>query len=159
MSLTNDTFTNNSATTAGGGLDTDGSPALLYNTIVAGNYIAGASYSTMPSEIGGTVSGSYNLIGDPSSRGGLPNGADGNIVGIDGQVPFLLSTIFATDTNGVPLLAGYGGPAADRRPGPGQSRHRRGERSAAQLPGPRPARTCHASARPTSAPSRARGSP
>ena len=110
VSLTGDTFTGNSSFSGGGGLDNDAGTATLYNTIVAGNYVFGSSYSTMPSEISGTVSGSNNLIGDPHSAGGLTDDSNGNIVGFGGVSPIALSTIFATDTNGIPLLANYGGP-------------------------------------------------
>ena len=111
--LTNDTFTGNSAVAEGGGLvndDFNHSVTTMYNTIVAGNYVARPPYVNMPGDIAGTVSGSNNLIGDPASDGGLTNGSGGNIVGIAGVSPIALSTIFATDANGVPLLASYGGP-------------------------------------------------
>ena len=141
LTLTNCTITGNTSTSGGSGIYNDDEvPPLLYNTIVAGNYIAGASYSTMPSEIYGTVSGSYNLIGDPSSRGGLPNGANGNIVGIGGVSPIPLSTIFALDPNGDPLLASYGGPTQTVALVPGSPAIDAGERDCAQLPARRPAR-------------------
>jgi hypothetical protein len=82
----------------------------LYNTIVAGNHRPGASYSTAPNEISGSVIGTNNLIGDPNTAGGLTNGSGGNIVGIGGVSPIPLSTIFATDSSGNPVLASYGGP-------------------------------------------------
>ena len=64
----------------------------------------------MPSEISGpgTVTGSYDLIGDPNSAGGLTNGTNGNIVGQNGS-PIPLATIFAVDANGNPVLGTYGG--------------------------------------------------
>ena len=156
VTLTNDTITDNSATD-GGGLDNTGT-ATLYNTIVAGNYVSGPSYSdSTPSEIAGTVSGSNNLIGDPNSAGGLTNGSDGNIVGIGGVSPIPLSTIFATDANGIPC---WPTTAGRRRPSPW---------SRAAPPSTRGARACPTIqyidqrgfprvGRPTSAPSRARGS-
>ena len=106
--LTGDTFTGNSAASDGGLLN-QGNLA-LYNTIVAGNVAASPGSSTVPSDILGTVTGTNNLIGDPNSAGGLTNGSDGNIVGIGGASPIPLSTIFATDASGVPVLASYGGP-------------------------------------------------
>ena len=106
--MTGDTFTGNNAT-YGCGLDNDSGVATLYNTIVAGNYVTRFSYDSMPSEISGTVSGSYNLIGDPHSAGGLTIGPSGNILGVADTYPIPLSMIFATDANGVPLLASYGG--------------------------------------------------
>jgi predicted outer membrane repeat protein len=111
--LTGDTFTGNSAGGGGGIYTVRGGAPTLYDTIVVGNSIAGSSYSTMPSEISGTIIGFNNLIGDPNSSGGLTNNANlngsGNIVGLAGS-PFPLSAIFATDANGVPLLTSYGGP-------------------------------------------------
>ena len=108
--VTGDTFTNNNAEN-GCGLNSVGATT-LYNTIVAGNFVTGTSYTGIggdPNEISGTVTGSYNLIGDPESAGGLTNNSNGNTVGIDGQSPIPLSTIFATDSNGIPVLASYGG--------------------------------------------------
>jgi hypothetical protein len=111
--LTGDTFTGNFAVNGGGIYSIRGGAPTLYDTIVAGNYVTGSSYSAMPSEIDGTVLGFNNLIGDPNSSGGLENfqnlNGSGNIVGLNGS-PYPLSAIFATDANGVPLLYGYGGP-------------------------------------------------
>jgi hypothetical protein len=111
--LTGDTFAGNSASNDGGGLSANlDTPVTLNDTIVAGNYITGGSYSTMPSDMGAftPVTGSYNLVGDPKSAGGLTEDVNGNIVGYFGLRPLPISTIFATDSSGVPLVAFYGGP-------------------------------------------------
>ena len=111
----------------------------------------------MPSEIAGGVSGSNNLIGDPGSAGGLTDGPDGNIVGINGVIPIPVSAIFATDANGGPLLANYGGPTDTVALVPGSPAI---DAASAPCPTTRAptSATSRASARPTSAPSRARAS-
>ena len=52
----------------------------LRNSIVAGNTVDGT-----PTDIfeGGVAAASHNLIGDAASAGGIQNGVDGNIVGVD----------------------------------------------------------------------------
>ncbi len=73
--VTDCTISGNSASGGdGGGLYNVGK-ATLTDTIVAGN-----EQDMTPSDIGGTVTGSYNLIGSGGS-GGLVNGTSGNIVG------------------------------------------------------------------------------
>jgi predicted outer membrane repeat protein len=78
LALTNVTLTGNTLTgsPSGAGLANDGS-AVLINTIVAGNSFAGDD-----ADLGGTVSGTshHNLIGAPA--GGLVNGVNGNLTGI-----------------------------------------------------------------------------
>jgi hypothetical protein len=94
-----------------GGLNVSEGTANLYNTIVAQNSV-GTGPIAIPSDIvnpGGTVTGSYNLIGIGGS-GGLMNGQDGNLVGV--ADPGLGSLAFnggATKT--IALLAGS--PAID----------------------------------------------
>ena len=58
---------------AGGGLYNTGTLE-LFNTIVAGNTLGGS-----PSDVGGTVTGSFNFIGTGAS--GFTNGVNGNQVG------------------------------------------------------------------------------
>ncbi len=68
----------------GGGIEQfDGNTLILHNTIVAGNF---AGSGTAAHDILGTVDAvsSNNLIGDAASAGGLVNGTDGNIVGVNG---------------------------------------------------------------------------
>ncbi len=78
LNLTDCTISGNSAGAGagdyGGGLFNGGN-ATLTDTIVAGN-----EQDMTPSDIGGTVTGSYNLIGSGGS-GGLVDGTSGNIVG------------------------------------------------------------------------------
>ncbi len=100
--LTNCTFsTSNVRSSDGGGGVYNAGTASLTNTIVAGNFVFGYGLSD-PTDVGGSVGGSYNLIGNAGSSGGLTDGVDGNIVGRS------LSTIFATDAGGNPVLGSYG---------------------------------------------------
>jgi hypothetical protein len=89
--LLNDTLTNNRAnfdgndsSAQGGGIYVAGGGVpLLGNTIVAGNY-NGASSSTTPDDISGSVdttNSANNLIGAGGS-GGLQNGSNGNQLGV-----------------------------------------------------------------------------
>jgi len=92
--LTNDTLSGNSAQYNGGGVYNDGT-ATLNNTVVDNSPSGGDIYRS--------VSGSNNLI-DASTAGGLTNGVNGNIVGVN------------------PLLAplgNYGGPTQTMPPLPG----------------------------------------
>ena len=74
LSVTYSTFSGNSASVGGGIYNSD--KASIVDTIVAGNTVNGSSAA---SDIGGDVTGSYNLIGTGGS-GGLKNGKNGNIV-------------------------------------------------------------------------------
>lgn len=65
----------------------------LFNTIVAGNV---KGNGTIPSEINGTVTGRYNLIGDAATSGGLVNGTDGNLVGNAGSGTLDIATLLDT---------------------------------------------------------------
>ena len=91
LAVTYSTFSANSAS-MGGGIDNSGTASIV-DTIVAGN----TASSSAASDIGGDVTGSYNLIGTGGS-GGLEAGQDGNIV--------------LTSLTGLGLspLADYGGP-------------------------------------------------
>jgi hypothetical protein len=94
--LTNDTLSGNSAQY--GGVYNFSGTATLNNTVVANSPSGGDIY------IYGSVKGSNNLIDDASTAGGLTNGVNGNIVGVN------------------PLLAplgNYGGPTQTMRPLPG----------------------------------------
>ena len=82
--LLNTTITGNRVLTSangGAGLRSD-FPALVQNTIIAGNF-RGAAPSTTPDDINGTVNASsaFNLIGIGGS-GGLTNGVNNNQVGV-----------------------------------------------------------------------------
>jgi hypothetical protein len=111
--LTNVTITNNAAG-IGGGLGNSGT-VTLNNTIVAGDFLPGSSFTAAPSEIAGRVSGGNNLVGDPASAGGLADGINGNIVGDGAGNPVDITGVFETTTdasgNDVPVLAANGGPA------------------------------------------------
>jgi hypothetical protein len=100
LTLTNDTITNNFADYgAGGGIymangsysSTGPSTLALVNTIVAGNFASGndgdplsnpnAPFGPDINVYSGTVTGSYNLIGDGQGLTGLSNGLNHNVVG------------------------------------------------------------------------------
>lgn len=74
-SFLNSTVTGNSAV-LGGGIHNIGT-LTTSNSLVAGNQSENAI------DIFGTVTGQNNLIGDAASAGGLVDGTDGNIVGVD----------------------------------------------------------------------------
>jgi hypothetical protein len=72
----NDSTVSGNGALSGGGLNNSGSAtATLNNTIVANSSAGG--------DIAGTVSGSYNLIDDATSSGGLTNRVNGNLVDVD----------------------------------------------------------------------------
>ncbi|MBI1324764.1 DUF4214 domain-containing protein [bacterium] len=102
VTLTNCTFVGSNAreSSLGGGVFNSGT-ATLTNTIVAGNFVFGYGLSD-PTDIGGSVNGTFNLIGDGNTAGGLTDGVDGNLVGRS------LSSIFPTDASGNPVLGTYG---------------------------------------------------
>ena len=84
--LTNVTIAGNSAVDGGGGI-ADGGTATLNNSLLASNSGGDIDF--------GTVNGDNNLVDDAANAGGLTNGTNGNIVGVN------------------PLLAAagnYGGP-------------------------------------------------
>jgi hypothetical protein len=85
--FTNDTFSGNSAPNGGGIYNYPDATDVLNNTIVANSPSGGAIF--------GTVSGQNNLIDDAANSGGLINGVNGNIVGVN---PLLAA------------LSNYGGP-------------------------------------------------
>ena len=99
LTLTNCTISGNTAE-YGGGIENDfGASAILDNTIVAGN----------SSDILGSVSGSHNLIGDTATgdglgTGGLTNGVNGNLLGLDPKLGPLANNGGPTQT--MALLAG-----------------------------------------------------
>jgi trimeric autotransporter adhesin len=97
LTLTNDTFSGNSAI-SGGGIDNTGTATLSDDTIAGnsagdGGGIFNSGTATLNDTIvadsigGGDISGSLggnnNLIDDAASAGGLTNGNDGNIVGVN----------------------------------------------------------------------------
>jgi len=73
--IVGNTALENAGLGGGGGIE---GTVTINNCIVAGNLLNTGS-SLVPDDVDGSVSGSYNLIGDGS--GGLVNGVTGNIVG------------------------------------------------------------------------------
>jgi len=80
MTIANSTLSENSSTDEGGGIviDSSSSVAILNNTIVAGN---SAPNGPDIHHSSGTLSGSYNLIGEGTGQSALVHGVDGNQVG------------------------------------------------------------------------------
>jgi len=107
VTLINSTVIGNRADANGSGVGDGGgisssSDTLLLNTIVAGNFkgVNGVNQRDSDIQEGASVNAasSYNLIGDAASAGGLVNGENGNIVGVD------WTTVLD------PLLRNNGGP-------------------------------------------------
>ncbi len=115
LEITNSTLTANRADAdgdgwgQGGGLYNSSSSSFpdpaLNNTLLAGN-MRGAAGSDNPDDIYGTVDpdSSHNLIGDAVTAGGLTHGANGNIVGNEGEETIDIATVLD------PNLAYNGGP-------------------------------------------------
>ena len=110
---------------AGGGLFLEpGVECLSHNTIIAGN-TRGISIPE-PDEISGSLDplSRHNLIGDPTSAGGLVDGTLGNLVGTEDpgnpglRIPFPLEQILETVPGDVssPLVNHHGGPTRAIRP-------------------------------------------
>ena len=124
LTVTGSTIAANSAAHAdGGGIWNAGGTVTLTDTIVADNtsdyfYSSGPG----PSDIWGTVTGTYDLIGTGGS-GGLVNGVNGNRVGVADPVLGALGN-YGGPTQTIPLLPGSpaidagtsaGAPATDQR--------------------------------------------
>lgn len=111
ISILNSTLTGNRADSdaggasgTGGGIGTFSGSITLNNTIVGGNFVgSGTTSDDITSQhIQGTSS--FNLIGDSGSAGGLMDGINGNIVGVNGLGTRDINTILNTN------LANNGGP-------------------------------------------------
>ncbi|HEV8065875.1 MAG TPA: right-handed parallel beta-helix repeat-containing protein, partial [Acidimicrobiales bacterium] len=101
LTVTGSTIWGNSAPyPGGGGIENSGGTVTLTDTIVAGN-----DYG----DIVGPVTGTYNLIGTGGS-GGLVNGVNGNLVGVDNPGLGALGN-YGGQTETIPLLPGS--PAID----------------------------------------------
>jgi predicted outer membrane repeat protein len=124
VNVTNSTIGGNSAQTSGGGIHAAGTATInnstialnmlatggkgagiqvkgaieINNTIVAGNHAG-----TTEQDISGTAKGNNNVIADAASAGGLVNGTNSNIVGINGVGRRPTNTIIN------PTLANNGG--------------------------------------------------
>ncbi len=89
------TVSGNSAGSGGGGLSNYYGSATLTDTIVAGNTVTGG---TIPLDIAGTVSGTYNLIGSGGAGGLSSGGSNRNII------------LSGTVSPGLAALGADGGP-------------------------------------------------
>lgn len=79
--IANSTISHNTSTDGGAGIVSDANIALS-NSIVIGNRRANETASDIRF-VYGSLTGSFNVIGDPESSAGLTHGSDGNIVGQD----------------------------------------------------------------------------
>ncbi|MCA8992352.1 MAG: VCBS repeat-containing protein [Planctomycetaceae bacterium] len=84
---------NNNSEGTGGGLTGDG--ILIHNSIVAGNM---RTTNGIADDIAGTVdaTSSFSLVGDSATAGGLSNGSNGNIIGVNGSGTRDINTILNT---------------------------------------------------------------
>ncbi len=101
VTVSDSTLANNYAYAfSGGGIDN------LYGTVTLLSSIVAANTASSAPDVAGSVSGSYNLIGDGSGMSGISNGTIGNQVGSSGSVlnPDLLP------------LGNYGGPTQTMPP-------------------------------------------
>lgn len=86
----------------------DGLSTVLHNSLVASN-VTGAVGNDAYNDVDGdstALSGTYNLIGDAGTAGGLNDGVDGNIVGNSGIGTIDISTVLdtiLTDNGGLTL--------------------------------------------------------
>src|SRR5208337_857082 len=101
VTLTNATLAAD-PTTSGGALDNYGAGTVTLNNTIVANRTSGG-------DIAGTVNGSSNFIDDSATAGGLTQGVNGNIVGVNP----LLGTLgnYGGPTQTMPLLPGS--PAID----------------------------------------------
>ena len=100
MTLTNVTISGNSAVKGGGGI-ANGGTATLNNSLLASNSGGDIDFAN--------VSGDNNLVDDAANAGGLTNGTNGNIVGVN---PLLAAPgNYGGPTQTMPLLPGS--PAID----------------------------------------------
>lgn len=117
--LTNLTFSGNSARIAGGGMFNywNGSSPLLYNVIIANSTSGGDCVQGSDAL---NAASANNLIEDPVNACGLINGTNGNITGQDPNLGPLASNGGSTRTHALqspsPAIdAGAGCPATDQR--------------------------------------------
>ncbi len=97
LTVSDSTLSGNSAS-SGGGIYNLGGTVTLFSTIVAANTSANGP------DVYGSVSGSYNLIGDGSAMYGISNDdAYGNLVGVTGSNPDVINPDLLP-------LGNYGGP-------------------------------------------------
>ncbi|TWT59616.1 choice-of-anchor Q domain-containing protein [Rubinisphaera italica] len=113
VSILNSTITGNRADAdagffsgVGGGIGTLGGTIELNNSLVAGNVVGTGNTSDDITSSAIQAVSSFNLIGDSGSAGGLMDGVNGNIVGVNGVGIRDINTILNTNlvNNGGPTL-------------------------------------------------------
>jgi len=92
---------------AGGGIRISAGAVILHNTLVAGNVSGAAAAQDIMGAL--DAASSHNLIADAATAGGLSDGANGNVVGVDWRA--------ALD----PVLRDNGGPTPTHAPLPGSA--------------------------------------
>jgi predicted outer membrane repeat protein len=97
LNLSNSTVAQNTAGQPGGGIRDEGGLLTMRSSIVAGN-TGGDIHGTLQAD------STNNLVQDAASAGGLSNGVDGNLVGIDPRLGVINDTIGLPQF--FPLLAG-----------------------------------------------------
>ena len=95
--INENTATNNSSSSNGGGINNYSGTTTLTDTIVAGNSLSNGTASDIGGNKASAVTGSDNLIGT-GGKGGITNGNSGNIV------------LTSLSTLGLAPLGDYGGP-------------------------------------------------
>ena len=85
LMISNSTISGNSSADRdeGGGVKNFHGAVTIVNSIVAGNLGPKGSPTDIKSDSGVTAASAHNLIGDAATAGGLVNGVNGNIVGVD----------------------------------------------------------------------------
>ncbi|GMV24577.1 MAG: hypothetical protein AMXMBFR58_06080 [Phycisphaerae bacterium] len=97
ITISNSTIANNSGAFDGGGIRVSSGTATIKSTIIAGNTL---SLTSGASDVTGTLAAgsTNNLIGDAASAGGLTNGVNGNLVGVDPKLGALADNGGPTQT-------------------------------------------------------------
>jgi hypothetical protein len=110
--ISNSTISNNTATYEGAYFPSSGAGVFGFGGTITNSIIAGNRAHGKPSDLAGsfTAASAYNLIGDAATAGGLANGVNGNIVGVDPLLGPLADNGGPTKT--MALLAGS--PAIDK---------------------------------------------
>lgn len=103
-------FVNNTIVGNRASADDGGIIVAMQGIVFDNNLIAGNTANNLPSDVRGAAlaaGSSNNLIGDAANAGGLVNGVNGNIVGVDWTT--VVETVAGPGGTTLPLLADHGG--------------------------------------------------